>query len=182
MIAPRTSGATARAARRIIRSAQAEILDMAVSIRAARTTDLEFLVDGNARMAAETEERDLDRELLAEGVAAVFADDSKGRYFVADDGENPIGQLLVTREWSDWRCGWFWWIQSVYVVPEARGRGVFSRLYASLLAEARRDPEVCGLRLYVDARNERAAAVYRRNGMRDAGYRIFEVDFRLAGS
>jgi len=160
--------------------AQAEILAMTVSIRAARSTDLEFLVDGNARMAAETEQRDLDRELLAEGVAAVFADDSKGRYYVADDGEGPIGQLLVTREWSDWRCGWFWWIQSVYVVPEARRRGVFSRLYAHLLGEARRDPEVCGLRLYVEARNERAATVYRSNGMRLAGYRIYEVDFRLA--
>jgi GNAT superfamily N-acetyltransferase len=152
---------------------------MAVSIRTARSTDLEFLVEGNARMAAETEDRELDRELLAEGVAEVLGDSGKGRYFVADDGEEPIGQLLITREWSDWRCGWFWWIASVYVVPESRDQGVFSQLYGHVVAEARRDPEVCGLRLYVDARNERAATVYRALGMRDAGYRVYEVDFRL---
>jgi ribosomal protein S18 acetylase RimI-like enzyme len=152
---------------------------MRVSIRAARSTDLEFLVDGNARMAEETEDRELDRETLAEGVAAVFADETKGRYFVADDGEGPIGQLLVTREWSDWRAGWFWWIQSVYVLPESRDQGVFSQLYAHLVGEAHRDPEVCGLRLYVDTRNETAAAIYRALGMHDAGYRIFELDFRM---
>jgi ribosomal protein S18 acetylase RimI-like enzyme len=154
---------------------------MSVSIRSARTTDLEFLVDGNARMAAETEGRELDRELLAEGVAAVFGDEAKGRYYVADDGEGPIGQLLVTRDWSDWRAGWFWWIQSVHVVPESRGRGVFARLYAHVLGEARRDPEVCGIRLCVDERNSAAASIYERLGMDDAGYRVFEVDFRLEG-
>jgi len=152
---------------------------MAVSIRAARSTDLEFLVEGNARMAAETEDRELDRELLAEGVAAVLADPGKGRYVVADDGEGPVGQLLLFREWSDWRCGWFWWIASVYVVPESRDQGVFSKLYGHVLAEARREPDVCGLRLYVDSRNERAATVYRALGMQDAGYRVFEDDFRL---
>jgi GNAT superfamily N-acetyltransferase len=152
---------------------------MSVSIRPARATDLEFLVEGNARMAVETEGRELDRELLSEGVAAVFSDPSKGIYYIADDGEEPIGQLLVTREWSDWRAGWFWWLMSVYVVPEARGRGVFARLYAHVVDEARRDPEVCGLRLYVDRSNERAIAVYQRLGMADAGYRVFEEDFRL---
>ncbi len=153
---------------------------MSLSIRVARATDLEFLVEGNARMAAETEGRELDRELLAEGVAAVFGDEAKGRYYVADDGEGPVGQLLVTREWSDWRAGWFWWLQSVYVVPEARGRGVFARLYAQVLDEARRDPDVCGLRLYVDVDNAAAAGVYERLGMDDAHYRVYEVDFRLA--
>ena len=152
---------------------------MAVSIRVARSTDLEFLVDGNARMAAETEDRELDREVLAEGIAALFADPAKGRYYVADDGEDPIGQMMVTREWSEWRCGWFWWIQSVYVVPESRDQGVFSKMYAYLLKTARRDPEVCGLRLYVDVRNHHAAAVYKTIGMKDAGYTVYEVDFRL---
>jgi len=150
---------------------------MTVSIRPARPTDLEFLVDGNARMVAETEGRELDRELLAEGVAAALGDENKGRYFIADDGEEPIGQLLVTREWSDWRAGWIWWIQSLYVVPEARGRGVFTNLYAHVVAAARRDPEVCGIRLYVDQRNERAIAVYERSGLLDAGCRVYEADF-----
>ena len=151
---------------------------MTVAIRLARPTDLEFLVEGNARMAAETEGRELDRELLAEGVAAVFGDSSKGCYYIADDGEEPIGQMLVTRESSDWRAGWFWWLSSVYVVPAARGRGVFTSLYDCVLTEGRRDPEVCGLRLYVDEDNLGAAAVYRRCGMRDGGYRLFERDFR----
>ncbi len=154
---------------------------MSVAIRPARATDLEFLVEGNARMAAETEGRELDRELLAEGVALALADESKGRYYIADDGEEPIGQLLVTREWSDWRAGWFWWIQSLYVVPESRGSGVFRHLWQHLLAEARRDPEVCGVRLYVDQRNDAAIAVYDRIGMLDAGYRVFEVDFTHPG-
>jgi ribosomal protein S18 acetylase RimI-like enzyme len=152
---------------------------MPVTIRPARTTDLEFLVDGNARMALETEARELDRELLAEGVAAVLSDPAKGQYYVADDGDAPVGQLLVTYEWSDWRCGWFWWIQSVYVVPEARGGGVFSRLYGHLRDSAQRDPEVCGLRLYVEHDNAAAIALYHRLGMQESGYRVLEVDFRL---
>lgn len=154
---------------------------MTVSIRPARPTDLEFLVEGNASMALETEGRELDRELLAEGVALTLADSSKGRYFIADDGEEPIGQLLVTREWSDLRAGWFWWIQSPYVVPDCRGRGVFRHLWQHLIAEARRDPEICGIRLYVDQRNDAAIAAYEGIGMLDAGYRVFEVDFAHPG-
>ncbi len=151
---------------------------MSFVVRAARATDLEFLVDGNARMAWETEQRELDRALLEEGVAAVLADPRKGRYWIADDGDGPVGQLMVTDEWSDWRCGFFWWIQSVYVVPEARARGVFSRLYRHVLDAARRDPEVCGLRLYVEHGNDAAQAIYRHLGMSEAGYRVLEDDFR----
>jgi GNAT superfamily N-acetyltransferase len=150
---------------------------MTCTVRPARPTDLEFIVDGNARMALETEDRELDRDLLEEGVAAVLADPSKGRYFVADDGDGPVGQLMLTYEWSDWRCGWFWWIQSVYVVPEARNRGVFSLLYGHARDAARREADVCGLRLYVERENERAQAIYRHLGMRDAHYRVMEVDF-----
>ena len=153
---------------------------MSVAIRLARPTDLEFLVEGNARMATETQGRELDRELLAEGVAAVFGDATKGRYYIADDGEAPIGLLLVTFEWSDWRAGWFWWLTSVYIVPSARGRGVFTSLYRHVLAEARGDLEVCGIRLYVDERNQAACAVYGRCGLQDGGFRVFEQDFTLS--
>lgn len=153
---------------------------MTLTFRDARPEDLDFLVEGNARMALETEDRTLDRAILTQGVAAVLADAGHGRYVVADDGTGPVGQLLLTREWSDWRCGWFWWIQSVYVVPAARGRGVYSGLYGHVLEEARADAGVCGIRLYVDYRNERAARTYARLGMIDSGYRIYEVDFRLA--
>jgi ribosomal protein S18 acetylase RimI-like enzyme len=155
---------------------------MTLAIRRARSTDLEFLVEGNAQLALETEGRELDPELLAEGVALALADEARGRYFIADDGEEPIGQLLVTREWSDWRAGWFWWVSSLYVVPAARGRGVFTHLWRHLLHEAQRDPEVCGIRLYVDQRNDAALAVYERIGMLDAGYRVFEVDFTPTAS
>ena len=151
---------------------------MPYSIRAARPTDLEFLVDGNARMALETENRELDRELLEEGVAEVLNDAAKGVYFVADDGDGPVGQLLLTCEWSDWRCGWFWWIQSVYVVPEARESGVFGQLFRHVREAAGRDPEVCGLRLYVERENDRAQAIYRHLGMRETDYRVLEIDFR----
>ena len=155
---------------------------MTLAIRPARATDLEFLVEGNAMLAVETEGRELDRDLLAEGVALALADGNRGRYFIADDGEEPIGQLLVQREWSDWRAGWFWWVSSLYVVPDARGRGVFTLLWQHLRTLAERDPEVCGIRLYVDQRNDAALAVYERIGMLDAGYRIFEVDFTPTGS
>lgn len=151
---------------------------MPYSVRAARPTDLEFIVEGNARMAFETEGRELDRELLGEGVAEVLNDAAKGLYFIADDGDGPVGQLLLTYEWSDWRCGWFWWIQSVYVVPEARESGVFSLLFRHVREAARRDPEVCGLRLYVERENDRAQAIYRHLGMQATGYRVLEVDFR----
>ncbi len=150
---------------------------MPYSVRAARPTDLEFIVDGNARMAFETEHRELDRELLEEGVAEVLADAGKGRYYIADDGDGPVGQLMLTYEWSDWRCGWFWWIQSVYVVPEARDQGVFALLYRHVRDAAQREPDVCGLRLYVEDDNARAQAIYRHLGMREAGYRVLEVDF-----
>jgi ribosomal protein S18 acetylase RimI-like enzyme len=91
-----------------------------------------------------------------------------------------LGALLVTSEWSDWRNGVFWWIQSVYVVPSARRQGVFRQLYQHVLERARITPEVCGLRLYVDHENERAQAVYRQLGMQAARYRFFELDFVLA--
>ncbi len=154
---------------------------MTLAIRPARATDLEFLVEGNALLALETEGRELDRDLLAEGVALALGDEARGRYLIADDGEEPIGQLLVTREWSDWRAGWFWWVSSLYVVAGARGRGVFTLLWEHLRAEAARDPEVCGIRLYVDQRNDAALAVYERIGLLDAGYRVLEVDFTPTG-
>jgi GNAT superfamily N-acetyltransferase len=147
-------------------------------VRAARPTDLEFIVDGNAQIAEESEGRTLDRELLEAGVAAVLADPRKGRYFVADDGEGPVGQLMLTSEWSDWRCGEFWWIQSVYVLPRARGQGVFTLLYHYVRDLATRDPEVCGLRLYVERDNARALSAYRHVGLEDPGYQVLELELR----
>ena len=98
-----------------------------------------------------------------------------GRYFVAEDAPAPVGQLMVTYEWSDWRNGQFWWIQSVYVLPAARRSGVFRALYDHVDALARSTPGVCGLRLYVESTTWRAAHLP-ACGMEDAGYRVFEVD------
>lgn len=146
-----------------------------MTVRAAVLTDVEFLVDGNARMALETESLELDRARLRAGVEAVFADAGRGFYLIAEvDGERA-GQMMITYEWSDWRNGVFWWIQSVYTVPELRGRGAFKALYASVEAMARERGGVCGLRLYVEAHNETAQATYRRCGMSETVYRMFEA-------
>jgi GNAT superfamily N-acetyltransferase len=150
---------------------------MAVTVRPASRADLELLVDFNAAMAQETEGKRLDPARLRPGVAAVLADPQRGRYRVADLDGRVVGALLVTLEWSDWRNGWFWWIQSVYVLPEARGRGVYRALHASVLAEARADRDVCGVRLYVDQDNRAAQATYAAVGMRRTHYLFYEEDF-----
>src|SRR3981081_3276864 len=101
-----------------------------IDVRPATPEDAEFLVNGNARMALETEERVLDFEVLRAGVRAVFDDPARGFYLIAEIDGQPAGQMMITYEWSDWRNGAFWWIQSVYTLPESRGRGVFKALYS----------------------------------------------------
>ena len=146
-----------------------------LTVRAATLDDLEFLVDGNARMAWETERLELDRERLRAGVAAVFRDTARGFYLIAEVDGVRAAQMMITYEWSDWRNGEFWWIQSVYTVPELRGRGAFRALYQAVEAMAEERGGVCGLRLYVEAHNEAAQATYRRCGMSETVYRMFEI-------
>lgn len=148
-------------------------------VRAAYPRDVPVLIEFNQALARETEEKELDAERLGEGIRAVFEDPSKGIYFLAVRGDEPLGTLLVTPEWSDWRNGCFWWIQSVYVVSTARHEGVFRRLYDHVLARARSARDVCGIRLYVARDNEVAQAVYARVGLRHSGYRMLETDFVL---
>jgi GNAT superfamily N-acetyltransferase len=150
---------------------------MSIRIRAARTEDVEFLAAGNVAMALESEHKQLDPATVSRGVRAVLDDPARGRYFVADRDGRPVGQLMVTYEWSDWRNGNFWWIQSVYVLPEARRLGVFRSLFAHLEQHGKADPTVCGIRLYVERQNERAQATYRHCGLVDAGYVVMEVDY-----
>lgn len=136
------------------------------------------IVSNNAAMALETEQKILDPERLERGVLAILSDPGKGFYLVAEDEAGGVlGQLMVTFEWSDWRNGTFWWIQSVYVVPEARRCGVYRSLYAMVLDLARADGGVCGVRLYVERENERAMSTYKALGMSRAQYEMFEVDF-----
>jgi len=154
-------------------------------IREAKLTDTAVIADFNARMALETEHRQLDIERVRQGVQALLSDPAKGAYFIAEtETENEtsiVGQLLITYEWSDWRNGNFWWIQSVYVVEQFRGQGIFRALFNHVdqLAKARKD--VCGLRLYVDAQNDSARKTYERLGMKRTNYELFETDFVLKG-
>jgi ribosomal protein S18 acetylase RimI-like enzyme len=150
---------------------------MNINIRAARIEDEGFLAAGNVAMALESEHKQLDPSTVTRGVRAVLSDPGRGRYFVAERGGLPVGQLMVTYEWSDWRNGNFWWIQSVYVLPEARRSGVFRRLFGHLEQLAKSDPTVCGIRLYVERENARAQATYRHCGLEDAGYVVMEVDY-----
>ena len=145
------------------------------AVRDAAPGDAAAIAGFNARLAAETEGKTLDPDALAAGVAAVLADPAKGRYFVAEAAETrgPIGCLMVTWEWSDWRNGAFWWIQSVYVRPENRGRGAFRALLDRAAAEATAAGAV-GLRLYAERENRGALAIYARCGFSEPGYLVLE--------
>ena len=155
-------------------------------IRDARLSDASTLIDFNARMAWETEEKKLDPVVLGRGVQRLLADATLGRYFVAvadgdnndkddddDDDSEVLGQLMVTSEWSDWRDGHFWWIQSVYVREDARRQGIYRALHKHVLDEARRAGNVVGVRLYVEPHNERAQATYAQLGMKKT-YEVME--------
>lgn len=150
---------------------------MAFIIRPGTIDDLSTIVDYNNAIAIETEHRELDRTTLTKGVEALLKDPSKGRYFVAVEGEEIIGQTMYTYEWSDWRNGMFWWIQSVYVRPDKRGAGVFSALYRHIQQLAKQEGGVCGLRLYAEEDNTRAQRTYEKLGMVKTGYRVFETVF-----
>jgi ribosomal protein S18 acetylase RimI-like enzyme len=149
-----------------------------IAIRPARLDDWPTIVEFNCRLAAESEDTTLDRGDVEPGVRKLLEDPAKGRYFVACDGEQIVGQMMHTREWSDWRNGDIWWLQSVYIHPDYRRRGVFRRLFDALLAEADADPNVVGLRLYVEADNAPAHATYERLGLDRAGYFVMQRLFK----
>jgi GNAT superfamily N-acetyltransferase len=149
-----------------------------MKIRDATASDLPFIVAANAALASETEGQALDSALLQAGVQAALEDPRLGRYYLAERDGQVLGQLMTTFEWSDWRNGLFLWIQSVYVLPEHRGGGVFKALFEHLARVAREDPRVCGIRLYVDRGNERAKSVYRRLGMHRSNYGVMETVYR----
>jgi GNAT superfamily N-acetyltransferase len=148
---------------------------MLIRIRTATRDDRDALVRFNAAMARETEGKALSVETLQRGVDAVFADANKGFYLIADSGDRPAGALLVTTEWSDWRNAYFWWIQSVYVLPEYRRQGIYTQLHRHVETMAASRPDVCGIRLYVDRDNARAKTTYERLGMKPARYDFYET-------
>jgi len=148
-----------------------------MEIREATAAEVDIIIEFNAAMAYETENKNLDYDLLTQGVKAIFSQPANGTYYVAEVSRKIVGQLLITREWSDWRHAHFWWIQSVYVAPEWRRQGVFKALYRHVEQLARHDPHVCGLRLYVERENFKAQLAYQSLGMHLAPYLMFETEF-----
>ena len=142
-------------------------------VRLAVAEDADALVDFNQAMALETEGKDLDLDVLRQGVDAVFHDEKRGFYVVAEADNRIVGGLMITYEWSDWRNRWFWWIQSVYIRPEARGQKIYSQLYDFVKREAA-SADVYGIRLYVETDNRHAQAVYEKVGMQPSHYLMYD--------
>jgi len=149
-----------------------------MEIRDARIEDAPVIAAFNTAIAVETEDHQMDQELLTAGVAAVLADKTTGRYWIAENDGDIVGQIMVTYEFSDWRNGVIWWIQSVYIRKDQRRKGVFSALYRHVESLSRNDEGVVGIRLYVENSNQRAQDTYSSLGMQMRDYRVMEVDFR----
>jgi GNAT superfamily N-acetyltransferase len=156
------------------RGGEIQLKAMNVVYREAEIADLAAIVEFQAAMARETEGITLDHQILTRGVCGVFEDRYRGQYLVAEQDGGVIASTLITYEWSDWRDGTVWWIQSVYVVPESRRRGVYAGLYKYVQELAGDDERVKGIRLYVDRRNVTAQTVYSNLGMNGEHYQVFE--------
>jgi GNAT superfamily N-acetyltransferase len=149
-----------------------------LTIRRATPADAETIASFNEAMAAETEAKTLDPATIRAGVRGLLTRPDLGFYLVAEDGGSFVGQLMITFEWSDWRNGLFWWIQSVYVSPEERRKGIYRRLHAHVTEMAWKEGGVCGLRLYVERENSTAMETYRRMGMLETHYLLFEETWK----
>jgi GNAT superfamily N-acetyltransferase len=143
-------------------------------VRMAVAADLDFMVACNRQMAAETEDLGLVEATLRQGIEYLLNHPDEGFYVVAEKHNTRIGTLMVTYEWSDWRNGRFWWIQSVYVMPDQRRTGVYRAMHEFVRTLAQRDTQICGLRLYVERNNTVAQQTYQHIGMSETHYRIYE--------
>ena len=148
-----------------------------VVVRSAGGGDVDLLVEFNQAMAMESEDKGLDHATLTAGVRHLIENPIDGFYLVAELAGAPAGSLMVTYEWSDWRGGRFWWIQSVYVRPEHRRQGVYSALHRTVRERARSTPDTCGIRLYVERENSGAQKTYASLGMSETAYRLYEEEF-----
>jgi len=153
------------------------MIDPGIQIRPAGPADLDTIIRFNTALAAETEAKSLDPVVIREGVRQALADSARCLYFVAESQGTVCGQTMVTFERSDWRNGFFWWIQSVYVDARFRRRGVFQALHAHIRNLAKAAGGVCGLRLYVHRENHRAIQTYQRLAMPVAPYFLCEEDW-----
>ena len=149
-------------------------MDTSFNIRKATQEDAEIIARFNIEMALETENKVLQQDKIDNGVRSLFKRPELGFYMVAEVEGTVIGSLMITKEWSDWRNGVFWWMQSVYVVPEFRRKGVYRSMYQKIKELAAQKPDVCGFRLYVENENRIAQKVYSDLGMDETHYKMFE--------
>ncbi|MGL5313255.1 MAG: GNAT family N-acetyltransferase [Peptostreptococcaceae bacterium] len=147
-----------------------------MSIRRAKIEDLETIVKFNYNLAKETEDKELNVDILTKGVEAVLVDNTKGQYYVYTINDKVVGQLMHTYEWSDWRNGTFLWIQSVYVEKEYRKKGIFKELYNHVKEMCDRDESISGIRLYVEKENSTAKSTYKSLGMYECEYHMYEYE------
>jgi GNAT superfamily N-acetyltransferase len=147
----------------------------AISVRLARHDDISLMVRWAEAMAQETEDKQLDTATVTHGIENAIDDARRAVYFMAEIDGEPVGTMMYTREWSDWRNAWWWWIQSVYVPPEHRRKGVYRSMFLHVQELARQQGDVYGLRLYVERENVWAQRTYEQLGMHDAGYRMYEM-------
>ena len=145
-----------------------------ITLRKAMVSDLTILIDFQRQLAFESEGVKLDERDLQKGMQAMFDDPSKGTYFVAEENSEVVGCHMITYEWSDWRNGMVWWLQSVYVKESHRKKGVFKKMYDNIIQVIKSDPGLIGLRLYVDKTNARAMKVYEAMGMDGSHYTVYE--------
>ena len=150
--------------------------EQTTDVRRGTSADADIIAQFNVKMAIETENRKLDPETVRAGVRNLLDNPDAGFYLVALRGPQVVGCLMVTHEWSDWRDGLFWWIQSVYVDPAHRRQGVFRALYGQLRRMADEHPQVCGLRLYVEQSNLVAQKTYESLAMSRTPYQVFEIE------
>lgn len=156
-------------------------LPQQIIVRTARQDDVDSIVSFSTAMALETEGLRLDPARLRAGTLSLLKAPERGFFMVAElpdtDHHRLLGQVMITFEWSDWRNAVFWWVQSVYVDPAWRRRGIYRTMHNHIIAQAKADPQVCGIRLYVERENRTAQTVYRRVGLAPSAYAVYEQDF-----
>ncbi len=145
-----------------------------IQVRLSNEYDKTVIAKFQIKMANETEQLELDKDTVNKGVESVFRDHQKGKYYVATENDVIVASMLITYEWSDWRNNWVFWLQSVYVLSEKRGKGIFKQMYEYIIKQVNESDEVVGLRLYVDMKNIAAREVYAKLGMDGDHYQVFE--------
>ncbi len=149
-----------------------------IKIRLGYKKDAETIANFNILMAMETEHKKLPKNIITAGVKKILSNSQYGFYLIAEKNNQIAGSLMVTKEWSDWRNGEFWWIQSVFIKTEFRRQGIYKKLYAFVKSKAQKNPDVCGFRLYVEEENSIAMQTYESCGMIKTHYKMYEEEIK----